>query len=187
MTGVQELVRQAPEKHHGPPRLHPNGFVQLDLNAGGTVRLHVWPDTRLPQLPGAEIHDHVFDMMSHRLLGRLENVRYELVPASEGAYGVARARYANKNSSSLEVTGERGHLVEVERDDRAHYFLPAFELHSTHWSGLTATIIEQVKVHPGSPRVLFRGDAPVRTELARDAASREVLWRFIHRPLAQVV
>ena len=26
------------------PRVHPNGFIQLDLNDAGTRRLHVWRD-----------------------------------------------------------------------------------------------------------------------------------------------
>ena len=53
----QALVRA---RRVATPRVHPNGFIQLDLNAEGTLRLHVWPDGPFPkQRSDSTIHEHI--------------------------------------------------------------------------------------------------------------------------------
>ena len=56
------------------PRLHGNGFIQLDLN--GKDRLHVWhPDLPKQEFP-TPIHDHKFSFKSHILYGELTHIEY---------------------------------------------------------------------------------------------------------------
>src|SRR5882672_5609107 len=75
---VYEELRQQPRR----PRLHPNGFIQLDLTEDLSKRLHVWPDEPLQaQLTRHPIHDHSFDMKSEILAGCLANLIYEFQPS----------------------------------------------------------------------------------------------------------
>jgi hypothetical protein len=69
------------------PRVHPNGFVQLDLVKPGPAtqrRLHIWPDTTKYKLKTQttthKIHDHRFDMHSKVILGALSDERYIFIP-----------------------------------------------------------------------------------------------------------
>jgi hypothetical protein len=59
------------------PRVHGNGFIQLDLTE--RVRLHIWGHPMIPrQTQPTPIHNHVFGFKSWCLVGRLVNVEYEL-------------------------------------------------------------------------------------------------------------
>ena len=59
------------------PRVHGNGFIQLDLTERS--RLHVWGDPRIPrQKVSTPIHDHVFGFTSTIIVGRLINVIYDV-------------------------------------------------------------------------------------------------------------
>ena len=67
------------------PRLHHNGFVQLDLP--NRVRLHVWPEhpPKRPNVLGM-IHDHVYGFDSEILRGSIQNLIYEFDHDSNGEY-----------------------------------------------------------------------------------------------------
>lgn len=60
------------------PRVHGNGFIQLDLDPGR--RLHIWghPDVRR-QVVDTGIHDHRFAFVSRVLVGRVMNVEWGAV------------------------------------------------------------------------------------------------------------
>lgn len=119
------------------PRVHPNGFIQLDLAApeaegwhegkqkghsGAGLRLHVWnpPDTELPHQDTVnEVHDHVFDMRSTVVRGVLVQQLYEFVVCGINVetwvplprdHEIYKAVYDKKSSSRLEPTGIEGHL-----------------------------------------------------------------------------
>lgn len=73
MVTLQEL-----RKTGNRPRLHPNGFVQLNVDDKGHHRIHVWPAKPLPaQKTRHTIHDHAFDMYSSIVVGQLTNLEYE--------------------------------------------------------------------------------------------------------------
>jgi hypothetical protein len=58
------MINTAVLKERGVrPRVHGNGFIQVDLTAD--TRLHVWGDKRIPrQNVYTPIHDHVFGFES---------------------------------------------------------------------------------------------------------------------------
>lgn len=63
----------------GTPRVHENGFIQIDLD--DRARLHVWGSTRIPrQKTYHPIHDHIFGFVSHVLKGRMVNIKHDHVP-----------------------------------------------------------------------------------------------------------
>jgi hypothetical protein len=100
---VKDDGRGRPRVHAGRAgnaRVHPNGFIQLDLipteedwhgshqkgHSGSTLRLHIWnpPDHPLPhQGTTNEIHTHVFDMNSNVIRGKMNQRIYSLVVGSE--------------------------------------------------------------------------------------------------------
>ena len=60
------------------PRVHPNGFLQLDLTPEKTRRMHVWHDDLPRQEVATPIHDHEFDLQSWVHLGKLMNIGYKV-------------------------------------------------------------------------------------------------------------
>lgn len=63
----------AVRKAGNEPRVHGNGFLQLDV--GPDRRLHFWGDPRIPrQVTPTPIHDHSFSFRSSGLIGRLFNI-----------------------------------------------------------------------------------------------------------------
>lgn len=121
------------------PRVHPNGFIQLDLlhpddvspeemsdaewsetkkkgHSGSSLRLHIWnpPGVNLPhQETVNEIHDHVFDMLSSVVRGTLVQQLYILevgMPVEARTHEIYRAIYDKASSSRLEPLGVYGYL-----------------------------------------------------------------------------
>lgn len=105
IPALREEVRALKAEGKGNPRIHPNGFIQLDLDhvadgwhashqrghSGGTRRLHIWnpPGVQLPRQDTVnEIHDHVFDMKSTVIKGVLEQCLYEFVIGGSTAWPV---------------------------------------------------------------------------------------------------
>ncbi len=64
------------------PRVHGNGFIQLDLT--DRTRLHVWHPSVPRQKVATQIHDHVFSFESCCIVGRLINVVYKFIELSPG-------------------------------------------------------------------------------------------------------
>lgn len=136
---AREFTAAARERE-AQPRVHPNGFIQLDLkppaderwhegkqagHSGADLRLHVWnpPGIVLPHQDTVnEIHDHVFDMFSTVVRGTLVQSLYEFIiggidPGSWTPYPLDhelyRAVYDKNSSSRLEQLGVIGHLRRV--------------------------------------------------------------------------
>lgn len=102
---LQNLVLDLKQRGSGNPRIHPNGFIQLDLteveedwhrshkkgHSGSNKRLHIWnpPGIILPhQETYNEVHDHVFDMHSTVVYGTLWQVLYEFHAKQKELYKI---------------------------------------------------------------------------------------------------
>lgn len=171
------------------PRLHPNGFIQLDLP--GRRRLHVWPDAPVRERsPAAPIHDHVYGFTSSVCLGTLVNRTIRLIEHPEGEYAMyGIPSYAvDPRDFALERVDDKRYAVfstvEVRLDAPTRYAFAPYEFHETEAIGLTATIIEL-----GEPdrsrlaRVACRLDRPIPPVFRREGDSEELtrLWTFIAR------
>jgi hypothetical protein len=150
------------------PRLHPNGFIQFDL--GGFRRLHVWPKEPIrPGIGEAPIHDHVFSFESRLLLGKLTNVKYELIEDSAGdyeLYGVIcyAVRKADAPLERLNDKYYRLHAVEkTKMTAPSRYAFPAYSFHESRSEGLSLSIIEMTPPDQSRPArvVVRRGQAPL--------------------------
>lgn len=169
------------------PRVHGNGFVQLDLNDEGTQRLRVWDDDVPRQATYTGVHDHVFSMRSRVLVGTLIHTEYDYYPAIPGSHEVYRAR-REKGTQNTTLVPE-GLSVVLETKQKlvlgagSIYTFPAHKLHESTPRGLTATLMEkfQAPVDYGSPMVLVMNGYQPDNEFQRDGFDPEFLWSIIAR------
>lgn len=114
MMTMQQVRARLPNA--GKPRVHGNGFIQVDLDE--EFRLHVWGHPSIPrQSVYTPIHDHQFEFKSIVLKGLLLNEVFEWWPWRGGSFKVYQAQATGPANTLLRDTGERGHLV------LAHYHL----------------------------------------------------------------
>lgn len=87
---IEDMVRTFYVTEEVQPRVHGNGFIQLDLTP--RKRFHVWGDERIPrQNVPSTIHDHTFSFTSTVLKGQLVHREMSLYPSTSGAYELYQA------------------------------------------------------------------------------------------------
>ena len=168
------------------PRVHPNGFIQLDINED--TKLHVWPN-----LPPKTVevmaprHDHTFNFNSRVIRGALQHTVYKPIENELGEfhmYTVYPYQAKGKETPLVRLDDKRYDMKIVEQfivDTGSLYAFPAFEFHSSEPIGLTATIIT---IRPFDKtlqaRVTCRYDQ--RPQLfKRDSFDEEHLWSIIRQ------
>ncbi len=213
LRDLRDEVTSVFAREGGNPRVHPNGFIQLDLepvpaswhashqrgHSGASRRLHIWnpPGIELPhQDTYNEVHDHVFDMESEVVRGALWQHLYELVddPASDAPlFEAYRAVYEKNSDSRLEPTGARGVLREVERflvPSGETYTQPAFTLHDSvpDQGGCVVTVMTKSAIHDGDATVVCPADQPPDNDFDRAAAApADEIWQAIWQSLRVVL
>ena len=177
------------------PRLHPNGFIQLDLD--DRERLHVWPDVPVRvRTPAAPIHDHVFGFESQAHLGAIVDRRYDLVEDPDGGFelhGVVCYVVGKKDAGLHRLDDKRYRLVLT--DERrvtapGSYVMPPSIFHESVAEGLALTVIAMTAPDPARPArvVCRRGGVPAEI-FKRDGGpeERERLWSIIGRARRAVI
>ncbi len=167
------------------PRLHGNGFIQLDLDS--TRRLHVWhPRTQRAQSVYTPIHDHVFDMRSDVLHGGVVNVVYRAkMNPREGAYELWGCEPAEGSNTILrKMRNMRCDLEEVMRlvvVPGSRYTHEAGVFHTTEpLHAVAVTVMTKINTLPTvQPRVAVPFDTEPDNTHDRHAANEDVLWRLI--------
>ncbi|MBV1883883.1 MAG: hypothetical protein KUG82_19745 [Pseudomonadales bacterium] len=79
---------------------HPLGFVMCKLSQENekNIRLHIWPNSsEHVQEPQWLIHDHMFDLKSWVLSGKIENIEYEIA-SDFPIYSIYQASYEQDKS-----------------------------------------------------------------------------------------
>lgn len=176
------------------PRVHGNGFIQVDLNDGGTKRLHVWHRDIPRQVTATPIHDHVFNMRSTVLLGTLIHdelrVRELVTNPENGTHRIYRAVQEEGTQNTTLVPDEGTVVLDVVQHlvlgAGSLYTFPAFKLHTSDHRGLTATVMEKLPAPRaraesgyGRPRVLVPVGAEPDNDFKRDGFNPDMLWPFI--------
>jgi len=171
------------------PRLHPNGFIQLDLD--DRRRLHVWPDEPVRvRTPLAPIHDHVFGFVSEAFLGTIVDRRYDLVEDPAGGFelhGVVCYVVGRKDAGLQRLDDKRYRLVLTEErrvTAPGSYVMPPSVFHESAAEGLALTVITMTEPDPSRPaRVVCRTGAVPTEVFKRDGGpeERERLWSIIER------
>lgn len=193
-----DFLRKLGEK----PRVHPNGFVQLDITP--KKRLHIWGHPDIPkQKVAMPIHDHVYGFRSLVLGGRLVNINYEADPDGNEFDIWQPKKHRGMGGGAIEPTGERCGIrplsteVVVAKDNpddgsptRHFYDMPPWVLHETFVPEPTITLIDKdgatLDQNPDgpAPKMLVPAgrDPDVFSRFALDEAE---LWRIIDEVLAE--
>lgn len=185
---LRQYVRELRKSGVSNPRVHPNGFLQLDLTAEGDNRLHIWlADDRLPkQSVRTAIHDHIFDMESSVVKGTLTNVLYVTDVGED--YEVWQVQTRAGNETKL---GPTGSLVSAKAFPQSPinagetYVFPAAYFHDTETEGDTVTIMRKKRYYPlyKEPRILVpKGERPDNS-FSRESHDQRFLWGIIEEQL----
>jgi len=174
------------------PRVHPNGFIQLDLDAAR--RLHVW-HPRLPyrQKTFSPVHDHIFDFDSELLVGRLVNVKYLPKENASGSHQKWQVGLiAGENTKLMKVDEVRYSLypVEVNITQPGYvYHMEKYVLHETLTNEPTMTIMTksnaELTTGPNcqGASVMVPWNEEPDNDFRRDAVDTHILWGLIDETL----
>lgn len=168
------------------PRVHPNGFIQLNLDESHDRRLHIWH----PEVPSQginTIHDHVFDMDSEVVVGEMVNKTYAWCSNyAHDQFNTHRLWRVDYHPGSFEAVLspiEDYGFPEIDKIESVKagesYYLPAKVFHVADNSEVCATVMtRKEKVADRSHIMLSRHDLP--TEFTRsDAMPVEQMWHII--------
>jgi hypothetical protein len=195
---ILELISKAARAGR-KPALHPNGFVQLNLDGAGDIRLHVWSPRALPmpqQKTKHPIHDHNFDMHSTILRGCLRNYLYRAVPMERygpPAYQLYRAIQISGTSDTVlhKIDSGKYHRLEITSTNDYElgesYDMSKGVLHQAVPHGLTATLVTKAQADASyRPIVAVPDGVQPDNDYRRTAATPEsvqILWRLIGRAI----
>lgn len=138
------------------PRVHPNGFIQLDI-VPGKIRLNVWTSDGIFCGSRAHpIHNHSYDISSRILKGALTNLTYLdrwATPANATHILHTAAKVPGTANETMLTPIPKGYsrLVSQKADTYAAgegYVLEREVLHDSLPHGLTATLMTIIQPNP---------------------------------------
>lgn len=173
------------------PRVHPNGFVQFDIEPG-VLRLNIWPDQGIEGHPGRvhPIHNHSFDLHSVILVGALTNVTYDLRQEAwiKPTHELHVARHIDQHNTVLQPVRGGAGALKVLKMDTYHpgqdYSLPRAYLHDSLPHGLTMTLMWTENPDPMyAPKVAVPVGVQPMNNYKRDGFDANLLWDIIGQAL----
>jgi hypothetical protein len=175
------------------PRVHPNGFIQFDLNSDGSDRLHIW-DHRIPRQDTATTtHDHKFLMHSKVYRGVLAQVVYgvDLNHGSNPTDEIYMAKYTSRSESKLVPTGVKvarttADVELLHGDENDSYSQPPFTFHdSVPVVFPVVTWMTKLTDEPDhTPRILVPLGQTPDNDFERTAHDPDFLWEVIAEAIA---
>lgn len=164
------------------PRVHGNGFIQLDLPGGD--RAHFWGHPDIPrQVTRSQLHDHTFGFRSHVLRGRMINIVYAMSD-DEYTHEICVVVPRIGQDTILMPTGDLvGPIVIGVGVIRAGggYDMPPAVFHETVVDEPTVTVIHKTdRIEKRQARVLVPiGHSPDNEFERSQAADPDTLWGII--------
>jgi hypothetical protein len=188
LPGLFELATLA-----GEPRVHPNGFIQLDLDH--RHRLHVWhPRLGIRQKTYSPIHNHIFSFESFVFSGRLVNVnyRFEYRDTPNDTHKRWVVKSVGEGESTILEEGD-GHAVQLVPSSvdvvqpGQSYGIVSEAFHETLASEPTMTIMRKEISFVGAKKgancigaaVMVPVGQKPDNEFRRDEVNTDILWAFI--------
>lgn len=182
------------------PRVHPNGFVQFDIEPN-ILRLNVWPADPIPGHPGRvhPVHNHSFDLRSRVIHGALTNRTFHFYPSlipfrreaavvgDEVVMHEAR-RVGDHDSVLAPVEGQPcGYLTLMTSGTHKageSYTLERSVLHDSVPVGLTATLMTLERPSPVyKPLVAVPLGVKPMNGYSREAFDEGLLWEIVAKVL----
>lgn len=189
MNNLRETVDTA-RANRRIPRVHPNGFLQLDLNDDKSLRLHIW-DHELPrQKTPTPIHDHEFALKSSVLLGCLVNKRFRVTQDANGDYKKwSVKRQAGSENTTLIPSSDTFTVAQITRElirPGDVYTMVATEFHESGHVGRTASIMQKLGYQAGhSASVLVPIDKKPDNEFDRELFDIDQLWDVVYETITR--
>lgn len=192
VTTLERVLSEVKAAHENGtrPRVHGNGFVQLDLSP--SRRLHVWGDPRVPrQTVPTQIHDYTFSFTSTVIRGQIINRTIRVREDGLGAYRLYTAEVNQGEDTRLVRNDDRRYraTISVEEllEEGAIYTVDAGRFHETVAPWLCVTVIEKdgptLAQGGPSPRVLVPVDLEPDNTFNRYSTPADVLWQIIYKAL----
>jgi len=182
-----ELLRAA----GAAPRLHPNGFIQVDLTVD--TRVHVWPKEELPRAdPYCPIHDHTYGFSSLVVAGSVRNIDLEPVVHEGGGYRLWEIKqWADERRTPMPVFIDDERYAFRHPSDRRLFAGSMYEMRPFvfHYSDAESGTVTIIRIHPSAPGRTARIAAPLGTEpdsrFERDVTPERQaeLWDMIFRTI----
>jgi len=169
------------------PRVHGNGFIQLDLTE--TTRLHVWGDPRIPrQRVMTPIHSHVFDFTSTVYKGRLIHIEYNVVSSETGTFQMYQVNPTDNDNTILVNTGYYYNIIPYHTkviEKGQSYSFTANRFHENLAAEPTVTIMEKygstLAENPNGPRPNVLAPRNIEPDNTFDRYHDEsLLWSIIN-------
>jgi hypothetical protein len=165
-------------------RVHPNGFIQLDLEDG--YRLHFFLDNavyvRFPQTP---IHTHAFVLESRVLVGEITNVEYEVAEDPQGDLCLYRAMSMETPLEKVEgvtysISDKKEQIVKVGEA----YAVKTGVFHESLHKGDTITVVRKIRTDAICQiDVLCQKGQKPSESLDRKSIPEPVLWERLESVL----
>lgn len=173
------------------PRYHGNGFTQLYLSP--SFRLHAWhPDLPVDEDNNATIHDHIWDMTSEVLRGKLGHRTFNLHRTGQITHDVYWINQPAVREETGDVFTRAFSAVPVETGEYeiaqgSAYAFAAGQFHESYAvDPLTVTLMQKGPdlLSPG-PRLLAPFDEePFQAFGPGTQPAPEALWKIIDDALA---
>lgn len=186
LASLSEVVVAARKLGH-EPRLHPNGFITLDLDE--RHKMHVWSDKPLRCRPEDQrAHSHTFGFTSRVLCGRVTDEQMRGVRTEGGPYvrwlvPCKKGRCHKIERDTMTGSGGRFVLETVKKTvipAGEQYTVPEHYLHVSKPEGFTATLMHIDSFGEGNAEVyLAPGLDPVFDRTFHSDVERNWAWRQI--------
>lgn len=168
------------------PRVHGNGFIQLDVPGSDVHRIHIWPEQKLQtQKVYTGIHNHKFSLKSKVLLGKLIHTQFEdLIEDENGDYKIYKTVPRDREDKGLILASP--HLFKFTNPQTfqmtagSEYEFMYGKFHDSNGSGLTVTLMEKTTVNESIEVIVTcpKHREP-DNEFNRYQFSEKVLWPII--------
>lgn len=170
------------------PRLHPNGFIQVDIS--DFRRINIWDDALPPaQTINTPVHDHTFDFTSRIVAGTLIHIAYDFAPNPQGdsqLWGVEPWK-DGEDTVLKPLAGMRGDIgvFETLTLPAGHqYQFRAGLFHETKHDGFTVTVMTKTRKNvTAAARVVVPVGGSVDNDFSRDQYPADKLSPFVERAL----
>lgn len=163
------------------PRVHGNGFIQLQITE--RTRIHIWPyeDDRLKvQQTNTGVHSHRFTFHSMILRGSLLHTKYAFVVGGKGQH---RLWVPDKDEGLVptEIYGDLRRQGHKCFNSGESYCMEAGDIHETRPYGRSAvTVMTKLSILPYPPVVVIPVGQEPDNNFDRDKSNDpRVLWEII--------
>lgn len=166
------------------PRLHGNGFIQIDL-PDGRHRLDIWPKTPLQaQTVNTGIHNHKFSFHSKILFGTLYHITFKKNPDPTGEYNVYRVIHTKTENTILVKASDRRYALQQTGSYAlaagSSYVFAAGEFHQSENNSLVVTLMSKTNMKEISALVLCQFDKKPDNDFSR-YVDEKILWGEIKK------